>query len=110
MNFTSRLILIDTHALMFRFHHSYGKLLQSETGEKTSISYGVMKTLLDLLETVNPPLTHLAVIMDAPGKNFRCSPLGVRAPGSAEICSLHCRIRFLSPKGDFRDYRHLQQV
>ena len=63
-------MLIDAHALMFRFHHAYGKLLQSEAGEETSISYGFMKTLLSLLECYPAP-SHLVVVMDAPGKTFR---------------------------------------
>ena len=64
-------MLIDVHAIMFRIHFSsYGGVLQNAAGEQTSISYGVMKTLLDMLE-VRPPPTHLAMVMDAPGKTFR---------------------------------------
>lgn len=69
-----RLMLIDAHALMFRFHHAYGKLLQSEAGEETSIAFGFMKTLLAMLE-VNPAPSHLVVVMDAPGKTFRSAAL-----------------------------------
>ena len=67
-------MLIDAHALMFRFHHAYGKLLQSEAGEETSIAFGFMKTLLAMLE-VNPAPSHLVVVMDAPGKTFRSASL-----------------------------------
>ena len=74
-------MLIDAHALMFRFHHAYGKLLQSEAGEQTSISFGVMRTLLDMLE-VNPPPSHLAIVMDAPGKTFRCAMCGCQQPAA----------------------------
>ena len=40
-------------------------------GEDTTVLFGFLNTLLNLLELAPPP-THFAVVFDAPGKNFRC--------------------------------------
>ena len=65
-----RLVLIDGHAMLFRFHFAYGNALSTSTGENTSIAYGFIKQLLRLLEA-DPPPTHMVVVFDAAGKNFR---------------------------------------
>lgn len=65
-----RLMLIDAHALMFRFHHALGKAVEGKPAMPST--YGVMKTMLDMLE-VSPPPSHLAIVMDSPGKTFRSS-------------------------------------
>ena len=91
-----RLMLIDAHALMFRFHHAYGKLLQSEAGEETSISYGFMKTLLALLECYPPP-SHLVIVMDAEGKTFRQAALWLADLAPLRLCSCTCTQIFLFP-------------
>lgn len=40
-------------------------------GEDTTVLFGFMSTLLNLLELIPPP-THFAVVFDARGKTFRC--------------------------------------
>ena len=68
---TCRLMLVDAHALLYRYNFAYGpNLLTSSSGEDTSIAYGFLSTLLSLLE-LRPPPTHMAVVFDAPGKTFR---------------------------------------
>lgn len=44
--------------------------------------FGFLNTLLNLLE-LSPPPTHFAVVLDAPGKTFRCAS----CPGSARARS-----------------------
>ena len=39
-------------------------------GEDTSVLFGFLNTLLNLLE-LSPPPTHFAVVCDARGKTFR---------------------------------------
>jgi len=39
-------------------------------GEDTTVLFGFLSTLLNLLELVPPP-THFAVVFDARGKTFR---------------------------------------
>lgn len=51
-------------------------------GEDTTVLFGFLSTLLNLLELVPPP-THFAVVFDSPGKNFR---QGCRRPREA-ACS-----------------------
>lgn len=41
------------------------------TGDDTTVLFGFLSTLLNLLELVPPP-THFAVVFDARGKTFRC--------------------------------------
>jgi 5'-3' exonuclease len=67
-----RLVLVDATALMFRMHFGFGigSRLETSQGEDTSIAYGVVNVLLNLLE-LQPPPTHFAVVFDAAGKTFR---------------------------------------
>jgi hypothetical protein len=46
-------------------------LLSLRAGEDTTVLFGFLNTLLNLLE-LSPPPTHFAVVLDAPGKTFRC--------------------------------------
>ena len=57
--------------MLFRFHFAYGGVLSTSSGENTSIEYGFLKQLLRLL-SIDPAPTHMVVVFDAPGKNFRC--------------------------------------
>ena len=65
-----RLILVDGHASLFRFHYAYGGVLSTSAGENTSIAYGFLKQILRLLKDLNPPATHMVVVFDAAGKTF----------------------------------------
>lgn len=66
-----RVILVDGHAMLFRFHYAYGGALKTSTGENTSIAYGFIKQIVRLLMDIDPSPTHMAVVFDAPGKTFR---------------------------------------
>ena len=66
-----RLVLVDAMALLYRGHFGFKDVrLSSSLGEDTSILYGFVGTLLNLLQ-LSPPPTHLAVVFDAAGKTFR---------------------------------------
>ena len=67
----ARLILVDAMALLYRAHFGFNTMrLANAAGEDTSVAYGLVGTLLNLLELAPPP-THLAVVFDAAGKTFR---------------------------------------
>ncbi len=67
----ARLVLVDAMALLYRAHFGFGAMrLATTAGEDTSVAYGLIGMLLNLLELVPPP-THFAVVFDAAGKTFR---------------------------------------
>lgn len=63
---------MDAMALLYRSHFAFGPdaRLRTSSGEDTSVLFGFLNTLLNILE-LQPHPTHFAVIFDAPGKNFR---------------------------------------
>jgi len=67
------LILIDGHSLAFRsyFAHSKGKDggLRTSTGIPTSVSFGFLKALLDMMKIESPQ--YMAVAFDPAEKTFR---------------------------------------
>ncbi len=67
------LILIDGHSLAFRSYYAFAKGreggLRTSTGIPTSVCYGFLKNLLDLLKTQKPE--YLAVAFDLGGPTFR---------------------------------------
>ena len=65
---TKLLLLVDGSSYL---HRAYRALppLSTSTGEPTGALYGVIAMLRKLVETYPP--AYLAVIFDAPGKNFR---------------------------------------
>lgn len=67
-----RMILTDAMALLYRSHYAFGEAhrLRNAVGEDTTVLFGFLSTLLNLLE-LSPPPTHFAVVLDAPGKTFR---------------------------------------
>ena len=75
-------------ALLYRAHFGFNTMrLANAAGEDTSVAYGLVGTLLNLLELAPPP-THLAVVFDAAGKTFRCVASGAaQAPCGFEFCS-----------------------
>nr|WP_316964640.1 hypothetical protein [Acaryochloris sp. CCMEE 5410] len=52
------LVLVDGHSLAFRAYYAFAKGreggLRTSTGIPTSVCYGFLKNLLDLLKTENP--------------------------------------------------------
>lgn len=64
------LILIDGSALIYRAHYAFaGRPLTAPSGEVTSVIFGVVTTVLKLIEDYRP--SHLALVFDVKGKNFR---------------------------------------
>jgi 5'-3' exonuclease len=70
-------------ALLYRSHFAFGPdhRLRSASGTDTTCVFGILGTLLTLLE-LSPPPTHFAVVIDAAGKNFRQA--GPAAGGGGE--------------------------
>ncbi len=62
------LVLVDGSSYLFRAYHGLPKLT-SRAGEPTGAIKGVVSMLQKLHKDTQP--THIAVIFDAPGKNFR---------------------------------------
>ncbi|KAK9819264.1 hypothetical protein WJX81_000182 [Elliptochloris bilobata] len=92
-----RLILVDAMALLYRAHFGFGQMrLANAAGEDTSVTYGLIGTLLNLLELVPPP-THLAIVFDAAGKTFRhelySGYKGQRPPMPPELAQAVPRVR-----------------
>lgn len=67
------LVLVDGHSLAFRAYYAFAKGreggLRTSTGIPTSVCYGFLKNLLDLLKTEKPH--YLAVAFDLGGPTFR---------------------------------------
>jgi DNA polymerase-1 len=64
------LYLIDGHAAVYKYYYAYAKApLQNAAGENTSAAYGLGRMVLTLLKVY--PVTHIGVIFDPPGGNFR---------------------------------------
>lgn len=67
------LILVDGHSLAFRAYYAFAKSreggLRTSTGIPTSVCYGFLKNLLDLLKTEKPH--YLAIAFDLGGPTFR---------------------------------------
>ncbi|HRR08019.1 MAG TPA: DNA polymerase I [Rhodothermales bacterium] len=65
-----RLFLLDGMALAYRAHFAFAtRPLINKKGMDTSACYGFVGTMLSLIEREKPE--HIAVVMDAPGPNFR---------------------------------------
>ncbi|MGM9739974.1 MAG: 5'-3' exonuclease H3TH domain-containing protein, partial [Candidatus Cryptobacteroides sp.] len=65
-----RLFLIDGHALVFKMYYAFlRRPMINSKGEDTSILFGFMKYLLEMIHREEP--THLAVAFDPPGGTFR---------------------------------------
>ena len=65
-----KLFLIDGHSLIFKMYYAFLKRpMINSKGEDTSILFGFMKYLLELIHREQP--THLAVAFDPPGGTFR---------------------------------------
>ena len=64
------IILIDGASFLFRAYHAMGRdPLTTSDGRTTHAIFGMINMLRSLLKECQP--THIAVVMDAKGKNFR---------------------------------------
>lgn len=62
--------LLDAYALIYRAYYAFIKAPRiNSKGLNTSAIYGFTNTLLDIVNNQHP--THLAVVIDYPGPNFR---------------------------------------
>ncbi|MFM7546268.1 MAG: DNA polymerase I [Synechococcales cyanobacterium] len=68
-----KFILVDGHSLAFRSYYAHAKGreggLRTSTGVPTSVSYGFLKSLLDILEVEKPE--YLAIAFDLGTPTFR---------------------------------------
>lgn len=65
---TSRLVLIDGHALIFRAFYAL-PIMTSPAGEFTNAVYGFTRILLNVMDELEPDC--LAIAFDSPGGTFR---------------------------------------
>lgn len=66
----NKLFLIDGHSLIFRMYYAFlRRPMVNSKGVDTSILYGFMKYLLELIKREEP--THIGVAFDPPCKTFR---------------------------------------
>ena len=64
------IILVDGASFLFRAYHAMGRdSLTTSDGRTTQAIFGMINMLRSLLKECQP--THIAVVMDAKGKNFR---------------------------------------
>ena len=65
-----KLFLIDAYALIFRYYYAFmGKPMRNRTGMNTSVVFGFVKFLRDILKREQPDL--IGVAFDPPGGCFR---------------------------------------
>lgn len=83
---TPLLILVDGHSLAFRsyYAHANGREggLRTSTGIPTSVSYGFLKSLIDVLDAQKP--THVAIAFDLSTPTFRHEADDTYKAGRAE--------------------------
>lgn len=69
----STLLLVDGHSLAFRSYYAFAKGreggLRTSTGIPTSVTFGFLRTLLDVMKTEQP--NHLAIAFDLAEPTFR---------------------------------------
>jgi DNA polymerase-1 len=69
----SKLLLVDGHSLAFRAYYAFAKGrdggLRTKAGIPTSVSYGFLKSLFDVLVAEKPD--HVAIAFDLGGPTFR---------------------------------------
>ncbi|MDE6508156.1 MAG: DNA polymerase I [Alistipes sp.] len=65
-----KLFLVDAYALMFKYYYAFlGRPMRNRTGMNTSVVFGVVKFLRDILKREHPDL--LGVAFDPKGGSFR---------------------------------------
>jgi len=83
------LLLIDGHSLAFRAYYAFAKGreggLRTKTGIPTSITYGFLKAVFEVLDQYpQHPFTHLAVALDRGEPTFRHAADAAYKAGRAE--------------------------
>ncbi|HEY9735859.1 MAG TPA: DNA polymerase I [Trichocoleus sp.] len=95
------LVLVDGHSLAFRSHFAFAKGpdggLRTSTGIPTSVSYGFMKSLLDMMEVEKPQYAAVAFDLDVP--TFRHQADETYKEGRPD-----------APEGFVEDVRNLKQL
>jgi DNA polymerase-1 len=83
---TPLFILVDGHSLAFRSYYAHSKGrdggLRTSTGIPTSVTYGFLKSLLDMLQEEKP--THVAIAFDLDTPTFRHEADDTYKAGRAE--------------------------
>ena len=70
MNQEKKLFLLDAYALIFRAYYAFiSNPMKNSSGLPTSTVFGFTLALEEILRKENP--THIAVVFDPPGPNFR---------------------------------------
>ena len=65
-----KLFILDAYALIYRSYYAFiNRPITNSKGVDTSAIFGFARTLMDVLKKEKP--THIAVVFDSPGKNFR---------------------------------------
>ncbi|MEX0271815.1 DNA polymerase I [Leptolyngbyaceae cyanobacterium UHCC 1019] len=95
------LILIDGHSLAFRSYYAHAKGreggLRTKSGIPTSVSYGFLKALLEVMETEKPQ--YVAIAFDVADKTFRHDQDDTYKAGRPE-----------PPEGFLPDLKNLQEL
>lgn len=94
----ANLILIDGSALIYRAHYAFAnRPLTAPSGELTSVAFGVLNAVLQLVERYAP--SHLAMVFDLKGPTFRHALYPAykanRKPMPAELAAQLPRLREL---------------
>ncbi len=63
------LLLIDSHALIYRAYYAFPPSLKSKNGEPTNAVYGFTSLLIDVLSKFKP--TNVVAVMDSKGPTIR---------------------------------------
>lgn len=95
------LMLVDGHSLAFRSYYAFARSqeggLRTSTGIPTSVCYGFLKSLLDMMEAEKPQ--YAAVAFDLEGPTFRHDADTTYKEGRPE-----------APEGFLEDVQNLQEL
>lgn len=95
------LMLVDGHSLAFRSYYAFAKNaeggLRTSTGTPTSVCYGFLKSLLDMMEVEKPQYAAVAFDLDQP--TFRHTADKTYKDGRPE-----------APEGFLEDVQNLKQL
>lgn len=70
MKCDNEIFLVDGSSFLFRAYHAMGRSpLSTSDGRSTQAIFGMINMIRSLIKECDP--THLAIVMDAKGKNFR---------------------------------------
>ncbi|MBF2078345.1 MAG: DNA polymerase I [Synechococcales cyanobacterium T60_A2020_003] len=98
---TPLLVLVDGHSLAFRSYYAHAKGrdggLRTSTGIPTSVTYGFLKSMLDMVQAQNP--THMAIAFDLDKPTYRHTADDTYKAGRAE-----------TPEDFIPDIQNLQEI